>query len=578
MADVTGVGSQVSAAGTTSSSYWSGKTKFEKLGNGTDFGQIVESTIKQQGFHQRRLERWKSEWVKKGESLDELNKQMKNLTSALEKLDSIGKFMGRKVSSSDSDKLTATADSTTPTSPYSVEVKQLARNDIWTSSTGFSSIKEVVSPTDTKISISCADKTVNIDVPGGTTVEGLVKMLNATLDLKDRIQVEAIKTGNEFKLKFSSLKMGESNRITFEPATTLAALAPASMKNLQQGQNAKIKIDGFPDGVDTWIERDTNTITDGSKGLTLDLKKPTSPGSVIINVTTDTEMMTDNARKFVEQVNIVRKSLKDLSKFNEDTKQGSVLSGNYGVQLASQKFKDITATLGKGFGSYDAATGEGDKFNTLSTIGIKTESDEGSPDFGMLIFDDDKFQKAITENPDGVAQLFSADYIPDSSSPNFSIKSLIKGVTNPGSHEISYTVSGGKITAATINGKAASISGWDITAQGTSASGMAVRVDNHADGTYTGTAGIKAGKAVEMIETLKDMTNPKTGILNIISDNYRGIIKNIDKKLDYEKNRLATLENTLKAKYARLDAVLANYGGKMQMLQGQIAKLGGSSK
>ncbi|WP_432736126.1 flagellar filament capping protein FliD [Maridesulfovibrio sp. FT414] len=578
MADVTGVGSKVSAAG-TKSSYWSGKTKFEKLGNGTDFGQIVENTIKQQGYHKRRLESWKAEWVEKEKSLKELNTQMTTLATALEQLDSIGEFMGRKVSSSDSDKLTALADSTAPTSPYNVEINQLARNDIWTSTTGFSSVKDVVSATDSKISISCGGKTAKIDVPGGTTVEGLVKMLNATTELKDCVQIEAIKTGNEYRLKFSSLKMGEANRITFNPETTLAALAPASMKNLQQGCNSRIKIDGFPDGADNWIERDTNTITDGSKGLTLNLRKATSPGTVVVNVTTDTEMMIENARKFVEQVNVVRNSLKEMSKYNKETKTASVLSGNYGVQLASQKFKDVTATLGKGFASYDSSTGEGDKFNTLSTVGIKTETDEGSPNFGLLVFDEDKFKKALTENPDGVAQLFSADYVSDTSSPNFVIRSVIKGVTRPGSHEVSYVVSGGKLTSATINGKPAKISGWDITAQGTAASGMAIRVDNHTDGTYSGTAGIKAGKAVEMIESLKDMTNPKNGILNIIRENYRGIIKNIDKKLDYESTRLDNLEKTLKAKYARLDAVLSGYSGKMQMLQGQIAKLGnGSSK
>lgn len=579
MADIAKVGSSVSAPGAgTTSDYWSGKTNFEKLGNGTDFGAIVKNTVKQQGFHQRRLERWKSEWVKKEASLKELDTQMKSLSTSLGKLDTIGEFMGRLTSSSDSTKVTATAESTAPVSPYKVEIKQLAQNDIWTSTAGFTSDKSIVANNAGHISISCGGKTAEIDVPKGTTLQGLVKLVNATTELKDRVQMEAIKAGGEYRLKFTSLKMGEANRVTFNAGTTLPSLTTANMKNLQQGQNSKIKIDGFPDGADKWIERDTNEITDGSKGLTLNLKKATSPDSVIINVTTDTEKMLENAREFVKQVNVVRKALKNISKYNKETKEGSIMSGNYGVQLASQRFKDITTTVGKGFSNYNGATGEGDKYNTLSTVGIKTESSEGSPNFGMLVLDEEKFKKASKEDPNGVSELFSADYIPDTSSPSFTIKSLIKGVTKPGSHEVSYTVSGGKITSAMINGKPAKISGWEITASGTAASGMAIRVDNHADGNYTGTAGIKAGKTVEMIETLKDMTNPKTGILNIISENYRGIVKNIDKKLDYEKNRLAKLEQSLKAKYARLDKVLAGYSGKMQTLKGQLAKLGSGQK
>ncbi|NDV23264.1 flagellar filament capping protein FliD [Desulfovibrio sp. JC022] len=579
MADIGKVGAQVSTAGTTSS-YWSGKTKFEKLGNGTDFGKIVETTIKQQGFHQRRLKNWRSQWVQKKESLKDLNTKMGELSTALKKMDSIGKFMGRVTTSTDSASVTATADSTAPTSPYKVEIKQLARNDIWTSSSSFASDKAVVSPTASKISISCAGKTANLDVPAGTTVEGLVKMLNATTELKGNVQVEAIKTGNEYRLKFSSLKMGEANRITFNSSTTLAALAPSAMSNLQQGQNSKLKIDGFPEGADNWIERDTNMVTDGSKGLTLNLKKPTSPGTVIVNVSTDTEKIMENVREFVKQVNVVRKALRDISKVDttKDKNKGSILTGNYGVQLASHRFKDLTATKGQGFNNFDSEAGSGDRYNTLSTLGIETDTDQSSPNFGLLKIDEEKFEKAMKDDPDGVAKLFSADYEASTSSPNFTIKSLIKGVTKPGSHEVSYTVSGGKITSATINGKAARIAGWEITADDMAGLGMALRVDNHADGTYSGTAGIKTGKTIEMIETLKDMTNSKTGILNIISENYTGIIKNIDKKLDYEKNRLERLEKTLKAKYSRLDTVLSKYGGKLKMLQGQIAKLGSGKK
>lgn len=578
MSDVGKVGAQVSTAGTTSS-YWSGKTKFEKLGNGTDFGQIVENTIKQQGFHQRRLKNWRAQWEQRKEGLKDLNTKMGELSTALKKLDSVGEFMGRVTSSVNPEFVTATADSTAATSPYRVEVKQLAFNDIWTSKTGFASEKAVITDVASKLSISCGGSTCNVDIPAGTTVQGMVKMLNATTELNGKVSVEAIKTaGGEYRLKFSSLKMGESNRIVFNPATTLACLQSASMTHLQLGQNSKIKIDGFPEGADNWIERDSNTVTDASKGLTLNLKMPTSPKWAMINVSTDSEKVIENVREFVKQVNIVRKALRDISKVDTETKKGSVLTGNYGVQLASHRFKDITATKGQGFNNYNFTTGEGDRYNTLRTLGIETETDQGSPDFGLLKIDEEKFEKAMKDDPDGVAKLFSVNYEPSTSSSNFAVKSLIKGVTKPGTHDIEYTVSGGKITSATINGKAARISGWEITADDMSGLGMAIRVDNHTDGTYSGTAGIKNGKIVEMIESLADMTNAKTGILNIISENYSGIIKNIDKKLDYEKERLARLETNLKAKYARLDAVLAKYSGKMQMLQGQVAKLGGSSK
>lgn len=357
------------------------------------------------------------------------------------------------------------------------------------------------------------------------------------------------------------------------PGTTLGGL---------QSHNFKQEL-GATDG---YVERAGNTISDVITGVELNLTKA---GEVVtLSASLDSEAVTDTVRTFVDEVNTVLRLIHDQTKVTTvgEKTSGSILTGNYGVQMIQQRIKNVLAQKGLGF-DYDM-----DPLVSLASVGITTDSSEGSPTFGLLTFNENTFNAALRDNPDAVARIFSADYTPSAKemvdgqaveAQSFKIESFIQGVTQPGSFDIQYTISGGTIATVpppTINGYPASIDGNRLIASGgeNPARGMGIEIVRLTDGAYAGQVHLKAGKAEELSLELKKLTDPMSGTLEILKDNYQDIMDAIDDKIAYEERRLALLEKTMRKRFANLEAVLGKYDKISNQLKSQINSLRGNSK
>ena len=353
------------------------------------------------------------------------------------------------------------------------------------------------------------------------------------------------------------------------PGTTVGTLQPGKFVQLQ----------GATDG---YIERGTNSISDIIPGVTMNLA---STGSTTLTTSLDSASVIEKVQTFVDAVNSVLLEIKDQTQVTTvgSSVSGSLLTGNYGLQMIQQKLKNILAQKGIGF-DYDM-----DPIVSLGSVGITTDSTQGSPTFGMLVFDQSAFSAALTTAPDVVARLFSADYYPSTKefvggvaveSSNFKYDSAIKGVTSAGEYAISYTVDAlGKIVSASINGSAASIDGNKIVAVGgdNPARGLALEVINLTAGSYSGQVQIKSGKTEELAQEIKKLTDPQSGTLEILKDNYQDIMDSIDDKIAYEERRLELLEKNLRLRFARLEALLGTYDNISTQLSSQIKGLSSSS-
>jgi flagellar hook-associated protein 2 len=357
--------------------------------------------------------------------------------------------------------------------------------------------------------------------------------------------------------------------VIHSPGTTVTSLQPSQFTQLQ----------GATDG---YFERKTNSISDIIPGVTMNLA---SIGSTTITTSLDPEAVTDKVQTFVDAVNSVLQEIKNQTQVTTvgASVSGSLLTGNYGLQMIQQKIKNILAEKGVGF-DYDL-----DAVVSLGSVGITTDTNQGSPTFGLLVFNPGAFSAALNTDPDAVARLFSADYYPSTKeivngsaveSSNFKFDSAIKGVTAAGEYAVSYTVdAGGNITTASINGYPASIDGTKIvaTGDGNAARGLALEVINFTAGTYSGAAQIKAGKTEQLIQEITILTARQTGTLEILKDNYQDIMDSIDNKIDYEKRRLERLERTLRLRFANLESILGYYDSISTQIGSQIKSLPGSS-
>ncbi|AMK12212.1 flagellar filament capping protein FliD [Pseudodesulfovibrio indicus] len=559
------------------STYTSGSINFTGLGNGTDFNALIDGFIDVERTRVTRLEKWRKTWEIKNDQFQELNTQLLSLKTTLEGMNSMNEFMTKGVSSSNTNLLSATADANALESTHSVIINQLATNDILITTSGASSLTSSLTSTATSFSFSYGGKQVTIDdIPAGTTLQNFVYLINNHADSRGLIQASTIFDGTTYHLQLAGKELGADNQLSITDAGGLAF--GSGYTETQNAQNAQIRVDGFPLSGTGWIERDSNTVDDVISGITLNLKEA-DPNSVIsLAVTTNTKDIADKVTAFVDAVNVIRARIIALTKVDEEG-EGSVLTGNYGIDIVSQNLKNITAEMGQGFTSWNEDTLSGDKFAALSQLGILTDADQGSPTNGLLIIDYEKLEAALEEDPTAVAELFALEPTGVSHTTDFTFTSLIDGTTMPGVYDVQVVSDGTKIVSATINGEEASISGWEITAKTGDAKGMAVRLNNTAAGSHGGTVAVKTGKATEMINELKELTKPynkftyEGGPLAVLQNNYDDIMDSIDDKIAYEETRIEKLERNMRLKYARLDALLGQYQLQQGQLEAALAQL-----
>lgn len=551
----------------------SGAIHFTGLGNGTDFDAIIEAMVQAQSFHKNRLELWRSEWEEKQTAFQDLNTTLLALKSHMETMDRPSEFFDKYVSVTDEEVLTASADSDANEGNHVVLVNQLAQNKIQTSTTGYTDTTSVINNTGSDQTLVLnydGEDPVTITIPNGTTLEGAINLINKNVD-NPGVRAAIVSDGTYSYLQLRGMDMGDDATLLLSGSSLAGYDDTGGNWDINQtNQNAQIRVDGWPTG--SWIESDSNTIADAVEGVTFTLKSipyGQSNATITLSVGNDTEAIKENVRGFVEKLNEVRQELINMTKFDENLQRGAILQGNYGLQLISTKMKTVTSQKGLGF-DYDD-----DVISTLSQIGISTDAEEGSPTRGLLVFDEEIFDEAMDSDPDAVADIFSAYYEGDTNSADFSYQSHIQGVTKAGNFDVEYTVDGsGNVTSATIGGVAASIDGNQITGKsGTDMAGMVVEVDNLAAGTYSGQVRLKLGKAGELDDMLDDITSSVDGPLHILEDNYQDIIDDIDKKIEYETDRITRMEANLRERFARLESTLSYYDNIMSSLDNQIKSL-----
>ncbi|MDD4951569.1 MAG: flagellar cap protein FliD N-terminal domain-containing protein, partial [Desulfovibrionaceae bacterium] len=138
------------------SDYTSGAITFTGLGNGTDFDALIDGLIEVERQRVTRLETWRQTWENKIEAFQELNTKMLALKTTLSAMNTTSEFLTKIASSGDSSALTASASSSAQEASHSVEIGQLAQNDIFITSSGTGALTSSVTSADTSLTLSYA--------------------------------------------------------------------------------------------------------------------------------------------------------------------------------------------------------------------------------------------------------------------------------------------------------------------------------------------------------------------------------------------------------------------------------------
>lgn len=624
-----------------------GGIAFAGLGSGTDFGSMIDQLKKIEEIPKNRLELWKADWQKRVDAFDELITSITDLSKKFSGMDSMSNFLTKIVNSTKSTAISAVATSDAPIGSYKLNVTQLATNGLLTTQGNVCTTKDQVIAPDKayQFSYTYGDTTRNLTVPQGTSMQSFLNIINN--DTRNPgVSASLIKSGNGYVFQLQGKATGENHALKLNAATTVpgfcdpanagSALTDADKEanNMafwydRKAQDCKFYLEGRQNQI---LSSSSNQLTDVVPGLTITVADVTddldasgniiSSNSVMLTVTNDTASAKEKVMEFVDGVNELLTKFQELTKYDKSKKasdiatsssqfsaqKGSVLTGNYGVQLLYSRIRSACVGTAKGFIPLEK-DGTGDPLWMLARAGIQVDADESSKTFGQLIVKEGESEidspfrtidEALKDNPEELAELLAGDKLVRGNSPDFSYVGMLnKDMLAGGQHNVQYSVVAGAapgdpplVNRVLIDGVAASYDStnneWTSTANGSK--GLVIRIDNMTVGNHSGTLSVKQGKINELNEMLKKeikganlevgkQTDDK-GSLLVLKENYLDIIDSIDKKLAKEESRLILWETRMRAQFARLDTLLAKYDKQMSANASSLASAGswGSSK
>lgn len=195
-----------------------------------------------------------------------------------------------------------------------------------------------------------------------------------------------------YHLVIKSNKTGETSSLKISVAgdatiSSLLAYDPAGTQNMTQStaaQSAALSVNGIA------IKSTTNTVSSAIEGVTLNLSKV---GSSNLTIAQNTAAVTSAVNGLVKAYNDVNSTIKKLTGYDADAKQGGVLLGDSSVRNIQAQLRKMMAT---------PLTGSSGSLTTLAQIGISIDKT------GTMSLDSGKLSTAMSNNINDVAALFSS--------------------------------------------------------------------------------------------------------------------------------------------------------------------------
>lgn len=307
---------------------------------------------------------------------------------------------------------------------YSLDVKSLAQSQALASRDVFAD-RDATSVGRGTMTLQVGDKTTNITIDSSNdTLQGLANAIN---EANAGVSAGVIDTGNGFQLVLSADETGEANAVNISvtedgAAPGLSRFAfdtadPENMDGMRQtiaASDAVMEINGVE------IRRATNTIENVVDGLTFNI---TGEGKSTIKVEQDTAAVAERVQAFVDKFNELQGTIRELSSFDSETGQGSILTGDSTVRNIQNQLKRVLTDIIPGL--------ENASVRSLADVGIGTDFRTGE-----LQFDSQKFQQQLRENPDDVTALFAEQGRTSDSQVEF-VRSGSN--TKPGNYDINVT-------------------------------------------------------------------------------------------------------------------------------------------
>lgn len=355
---------------------------------------IVEQLMEAERIPVKQMEGKKTQQEDKLKLVGELETKVNDITKNLSELTSTKGFLDKKLISGDPNVIDGQVDPQTAVpGDYSLEVVQLAQKP-GAISNGFPDKNE------TQIGVGY----IKFDTPEGTkevyingansTLEGVVKQINnSNLGLTAQVLEDRKDAENPFRILISGLSPGNDNQVAFPKIYLLDGDQDMYFDQSREAKNAKVKVNGFE------IELPDNKTTDLIPGVTLDLKSAAPGREIRMSVKENLEVITGKIKSFVDSYNAALEFIQKQSKLQgSDGKNPRLgpLGGDGMLRSVENSLRRIILNPQMGVET---------PIRRVNELGIEFNRN------GTLNFSQDKFNKVLNANPQGVAAFFRGDGI-----------------------------------------------------------------------------------------------------------------------------------------------------------------------
>ncbi len=501
------------------------------------------------------------------------------LKSASESVDTTDELLVKSIKSSDSDILSATADSTAITGTHDVLVNQLATSNVIAHKTGWADADTTAvnsSGISKSFSIDYAGDAYTFAIPSGSTLTDLVNLINNDPD-NPGVTASILNDGSggaaAYHLILSGNDAGATNTVSIidtgpNPTNlgTGTEFDAAEWDETQAAQNAEIRVDGFPDPAwgwaNPWIESESNEVTDIIPGVTLNLKDITAGTPIKIEISLDKDAAKAKVDGLIKAYNDVVGTINMLTSYNTETSTAGPLA-------ADSTAKSLRAELTSILGANIPGTTVSDRFRSLGEVGVEIEAG------GKISLDSTKFKEALTTDATAVARLFAFDAV---SSSSFVSVAGHSDSTVGGQYAFTFTYdAAGNIDSGgtnTIGGENAVVHGTSLLggAVDSSVEGLLALLSNPGNGpsSISGNLTIYTGLGSLLTSKINKFTESEEGRISMTKESINDSIEMLDGRIDSWSLRLKTIEDAYNRRFSAMETLIGQLKTQSNYLAGGL--------
>jgi flagellar hook-associated protein 2 len=428
------------------------------IGSGLDIESLVTQLISaERSPVETRLVARESALTAELSGFGSLKSALSTFQDSISSLNKLSSFGQRTTTSSNTDAVVASANSTAASGSYSLSVSQLASSHSLASA-GYASTSDVVGTGTLTIRFGSTDYTspdpgpesydgFTVNPEKGTATITIDSDNNTLTGVRDaingaKIGVTAVIVNDEsgYRLLIGSDDGGEKNSLEVSVTDTgdsndldsagLSALSfNGSATNLAQtvaARDALFTVNGLS------IRSSENRASGVIEGLDITLKDVTGTSPVTVTVAQDRQAVKSAIQSFVSGYNNYISTINSLTAYDPETGVAGPLQGDFSARsIASQVRRAIT----------DSAEGFGGSFSSLSELGITTDGD------GKLAINSSRFDTALENAFDDIVGVFAAVGRPSDGTVKYITSTAATAVA---SHDIDITqmATRGQLTAS----------------------------------------------------------------------------------------------------------------------------------